>query len=82
MQDAESVEVRINTLLALSRMAMLLEPDESPKELAMFQETIPGMVSVLKSTIDANDEGNAMQAFEVFQTLLGCESAPAGQALR
>lgn len=75
IQDSESVEVRINTLLGLSRLAMLLEPDESPKELAMFQESIPGMVAVLKATVDEGDEDRAMQAFEVFQTLLGCESA-------
>lgn len=75
IQDPESVDVRINTMLSLSRLAMLLEPDESPKELAMFQESIPGMVTVLKATVDEGDEDRAMQAFEVFQTLLGCESA-------
>jgi hypothetical protein len=75
IQDPESVEVRINTLLGLSRLAMLLEPDENPKELALFQESIPGMVNVLKATVDEGDEDRAMQAFEVFQTLLGCESA-------
>ncbi|KAF2029842.1 ARM repeat-containing protein [Setomelanomma holmii] len=75
IQDPESAEVRINTLLGLSRLAMLLEPDEDPKALALFQEAIPGMVAVLKSTVDEGDEDRAMQAFEVFQTLLGCESA-------
>ncbi|KAF1935021.1 ARM repeat-containing protein [Clathrospora elynae] len=75
IQDPESVEVRINTLLGLSRLAMLLEPDEDPKSLALFQDSIPGMVTVLKATVDEGDEDRAMQAFEVFQTLLGCESA-------
>ena len=41
----------------------------------MFQESIPGMVTVLKATVDEGDEDRAMQAFEVFQTLLGCASA-------
>lgn len=54
---------------------MLLEPEEDPKALAMFQESVPAMVSVLKATVDEGDEDRAMQAFEVFQTLLGCESA-------
>jgi hypothetical protein len=54
---------------------MLLEPDEEPKELAMFQQAIPAMVSVLKSTVDEGDENHALQAFECFQTLLGCDSA-------
>lgn len=73
--DPESAEVRVNTMLALSRLAMLLDPDEDPKSLAKFQEAIPGMVSVLKSTVQEGDEDHALQAFEVFQTLLGCESA-------
>jgi hypothetical protein len=75
IQDSESAEVRINTMLGLSRLAMLLEPDEDPKALAMFQEAVPGMVAVLKATVDERDEERTMQAFEVFQTLLSCESA-------
>lgn len=75
IQDSESAEVRINTMLGLSRLAMLLEPDEDPKALALFQEAVPSMVTVLKATVDEGDEDRAMQAFEVFQTLLGCESA-------
>lgn len=75
IQDPESTEVRINTMLALSRLAMLLDPEEDPKSLALFQDAIPGMVHVLKTTVDEGDEDHALQAFEVFQTLLGCESA-------
>ena len=52
IQDPESVEVRINTMLGLSRLAMLLEPDEDPKALALFQASIPAMVNVLKATVD------------------------------
>jgi hypothetical protein len=54
---------------------MLVEPDEDKKSLKSFQDSIPAMVSVLKSTIDEGDEDRTMQAFEVFQTLLGCETA-------
>jgi hypothetical protein len=75
LQDPESAEVRTNTMLGLSRLAMLLDPEEDPKSLAQFQETLPAMVAVLKRTVDEGDEESAMQAFEVFQTLLGCESA-------
>ncbi|KAF2279776.1 ARM repeat-containing protein [Westerdykella ornata] len=75
IQDNESAEVRSNTMLALSRLAMLLDPEEDPKSLAQFQDAIPAMVGVLKRTVDEGDEEHAMQAFEVFQTLLGCESA-------
>jgi hypothetical protein len=75
IQDPESADVRINTMLGLSRMAMLLEPEEDAKSLTAFQQAIPAMVAVLKQTVDEGDEEHAMQAFEVFQTLLGCESA-------
>ncbi|KAF2124073.1 ARM repeat-containing protein [Dothidotthia symphoricarpi CBS 119687] len=75
IQDSESAEVRINTMLGLSRMAMLMDAEEDPKGLAMFQEAIPAMVVVLKGTVDEGDEERAMQAFEVFQTLLSCDSA-------
>jgi hypothetical protein len=75
IKDPESAEVRINTLLCLSRVAMLVQPAEDPENLARFIEIFPGMVAVLKDTVDAEDEDRVVQAFEVFQTLLGCESA-------
>ena len=73
--DPESAEVRINTLLCLSRLAMLIQPEEDPENCARFVEVVPKMVDVLRATIEADDEDHVMQAFEVFQTLLGCESA-------
>ena len=75
IKDPESAEVRINTLLCLSRVAMLIQPDEDQSSLALFIQAFPGMVAVLKAAVDDEDEDRAMQAFEVFQTLLGCESA-------
>lgn len=75
IRDPESAEVRINTMLALSRIAMLIDPEEDKKSLKSFQATIPSMVEVLKATIEAGEEEHTMQAFEVFNTLLGCESA-------
>ena len=74
IRDPESAEVRVNTMLALSRLAMLLDPDEDPKQVKMFQETVPNMVAVLELAVKEGDEDHALQAFEVFQTLLGCES--------
>lgn len=75
IKDPESQEVRINTMLCLSRIAMLIDSDEDQKSLKSFVATIPDMVNVLKASIDEGDEDHTMQAFEVFQTLLGCESA-------
>ena len=75
IQDPENVEVRINTMLALSELAMVLDTDEDPKSLKAFQDTIPHMVRILQQTIEAGDEEHSMQAFEVFNKLLSYESA-------
>jgi hypothetical protein len=75
IKDRESAEVRINTLLCLSRVAMLIQPDEDEENLKRFVTIFPDMVAVLKGAIDEDNEDQTMQAFEVFQTLLGCESA-------
>jgi hypothetical protein len=75
IQDPQSVEVRINTMLALSELAMVLDTDEDVKSLKAFQSTIPHMVKVLESAIAAEDEENTMLAFDVFNKLLSYESA-------
>lgn len=75
IKDPESSEVRVNTLLALSKIAMMIQPEEDQANLARFQAIFPGMVAVLKTTIDEKDDDRIMQTFEVFQTLIGCESA-------
>ena len=41
LKDPESSEVRINTLLCLSRVAMLIQPEEDPQNLARFVEVLP-----------------------------------------
>lgn len=75
IQDPESAEVRINTLLALSKLAMHLDSEEDPAPVKAFQDLVPAMVAVLKNAIDENEEERIMQGFEVFQTLLGCDPA-------
>ncbi|CAL3962565.1 unnamed protein product [Diplocarpon coronariae] len=75
IEDSESPEVRTNTLLCLGQVAMLIEPDEDPENLARFNDIFPAMVAVLKSAVVDENEDRVLQAFEVFQTLLGCESA-------
>ncbi|KAL1306195.1 hypothetical protein AAFC00_004296 [Neodothiora populina] len=75
IQDPDNVEVRINTMLALSELAMVLDTDEDQKSLKAFQDTIPHMVHILQQTIEAGDEEHSMQAFEVFNKLLSYESA-------
>jgi hypothetical protein len=73
IRDPESAEVRINTLLALSKLAMCLDPEENEAPVKAFQNIFPAMVTVLKDAIDQGDEDRTMQAFEVFQSLLGCD---------
>lgn len=73
IRDPESEEVRINTLLALSKLAMHLDSEENIGPVKSFQQILPAMVAVLKDSIDQKKEDRVMQAFEVFQTLLGCD---------
>lgn len=75
IQDPESVEVRINTMLALSELAMCLDTEEDEKSLKAFQQTIPHMVRILQQAVEAEDEEHTMQAFEVFNKFLSYESA-------
>lgn len=75
IQDPESVEVRVNTMLALAELALVLDTDEDPKSLKAFQDTIPHMVQILQQSVQAEDEEHANQAFEVINKLLSYESA-------
>lgn len=63
--DPESAEVRINTMLALSRLAIALDTEEDKQSLKMLQDAIPHMVAVLKQAIDEGDEDRTTQCFEV-----------------
>jgi len=72
--DPESAEVRINTMLALGRMACVLDTEHDEQSVRGVQDSIPQMVGVLKQALDAGDEDRTTQSFEVFQTLLGCDS--------
>ena len=75
INDSESAEVRINTMLSLSRIAIILDVDNDEESLRSIQNAIPQMVGVLKQAVDAKDEDYTTQTFEVFQTLLTCDSA-------
>ncbi|KAL8714057.1 MAG: hypothetical protein Q9225_006640 [Loekoesia sp. 1 TL-2023] len=75
INDPQSAEVKINSMLALSRIAIILDSEEDAGSLNAIQDLIPQMVGVLKQAIDAGDEDRTTQSFEVFQTLLGCDSS-------
>ena len=74
IDDQGSMAVRLNTLLALGKMAESLNSEKHPGGVAAFKEVLPSMVAVLKELIDAADEEKANSAFEVFQTLLIVDS--------
>ena len=61
-------------MLALSRLAIVLDTDGDQQSLQLIQDAIPQMVAVLKNAVDSGDEDRTAQSFEVFQTLLGCDS--------
>lgn len=67
------VEVRINTMLAISRIAIVFDPEGDQISSEAIQNSIPQMVDVLKQAIDSDDTQSITQSFEVFQTLLGCD---------
>ncbi|KIW24523.1 uncharacterized protein PV07_10234 [Cladophialophora immunda] len=73
IKDPESLEVRVNTLLAISKMALVIDAEEDQASIKAFQNVFPSMVAVLKDTIDSGKEDQIMLAFEVFNTLLGAE---------
>ncbi len=44
IRDPESVEVRVNTLLALGKIATIMVPDDDPQSLDAFHARFPDMV--------------------------------------
>ena len=72
--NAKDKELRINTMLALSKMAMALDADNDNESLEVFQQLTKPMYAVLVDAVDTQDEDRVTQAFEVLQTLLGCDS--------
>ncbi|KAJ6177686.1 hypothetical protein N7519_008147 [Penicillium mononematosum] len=75
IRDPESAEVRINTLMSLSKLGMHLDSEEDEAPVKAFQEMVPAMVAILKDSIERQEEDHILQSFEVFQTLLGCDPA-------
>ena len=73
IQDPESAEVRINSMLSLSKIAMVIDGEEDAESVKAFQQLFPSLVKVLQDAIQSEDEDRVMQAFEVFQTLLSCD---------
>jgi len=73
INDQESLQVRVYTLLALGKMAEFLDVDEDPDSVRSFKGLLPNMVSVLKDTIEHGDDDQADQVFDVFMNLLSSD---------
>jgi importin-4 len=73
IKDPESLEVRVNTVLAVSKMAIVLDAEDDQQSVKAFQSIFPSMVTVLKDAISEGKEDQTMLVFEVFNTLLTAE---------
>ena len=73
INDPESLDVRVNTLLAISKMAVVIDAEEDQASVKTFQNLFPSMVKVLQDTIAHGKEDQIMLAFEVFNTFLTTE---------
>ena len=78
IEDPASMEVRINAMLTISKMALEVDTEDEKEKLVAIQSFFPRMMTVLKDALTGNDEQRTMQAFEVFQTILECDSALLG----
>lgn len=74
IKDPQSAEVRINTMIGLSHMAVIVDADNDEANLAALQKLLPDMVAVLKEAIDNGNEEMVMKGFEVFQDLVESDS--------
>lgn len=82
IKDPESRDVRVNTVMSLSVVLMLVEPDEDEAAVAAVQSLVPPMVEVLKDAVDNGDDERTKQTFECFQQFLAYEPALMGPHLR
>lgn len=73
LQDPESLEVRITTVRALSKVAENLESDDQA-DLSAMQSAVPQMVEVLQQCLDASHTEGVRQILDVFENLCMLEA--------
>ncbi|KAG4304273.1 hypothetical protein PORY_002248 [Pneumocystis oryctolagi] len=81
INDKESRDVRITTLMILGKVGEIIDGDDK-QNVKLFREILPSMFLVLKETVDSNDENSAKNSFEVFNTLLICDGALISKAIK
>ena len=70
IQDVQNPEIPMNTLLALSKVAIEIDPDGDDPILENFRQFVPKMIKVLLHFIEDQDTDRITQAFESLQTIL------------
>lgn len=84
IQDGQSLEVRVNSLMAIGSALMLIdtEDEEDADKVKMVQSLVPAMAGVLRSAVEAGDDEKIKQAFEVLQSFLAYDSSLLGNYLK
>lgn len=82
LQDPQSADVRINTMMSIGAMLLMFEPEEDEQPVLALQSLIPSMVKVLQDAVAGGDDEKTGHAFEVFQQFLAYESALLGKYLK
>lgn len=83
LNDSESKEVRINSIMSLDVISQIIEEDEERTvELAgKFQSTVPSMINIFKDVISGDDVELAKSVFNVFNSLILVDSKLVGDHL-
>ncbi|KAH3677203.1 hypothetical protein WICMUC_001784 [Wickerhamomyces mucosus] len=81
--DQSSVQVRVNSVLALGNIAAIAEGylDETPQFATAFKNVLPSMVNVLKEVIASGDSVVSKQVFNSFNELLLLDAKLIGDQL-
>ncbi|EPS41532.1 hypothetical protein H072_4538 [Dactylellina haptotyla CBS 200.50] len=82
LNDPESLQVRVYTLMALGKMGETFDADEDSDSIKKFKALLPQMVEVLKQVISHGDPKLLDQSFEVFINAVGSEGALIGNYLK
>ncbi|KAK6354998.1 hypothetical protein TWF696_004125 [Orbilia brochopaga] len=82
LNDQESLQVRVYTLMALGKMAETFDADDDTDSIKKFKGLLPRLVEVLKEVINSGDPKMLDQSFEVFISILSAEGALIGNYLK
>ncbi|KOS22084.1 putative importin subunit beta-4 [Escovopsis weberi] len=73
--DDQSKEVRMNIVRAIGAILMIVDPEEDPQALSAMQGFVPGLVNILKATVEAADEESYSIVFDVFHSFIAFDSS-------